>query len=131
MVFGDGAALESERRRGVVVRAAAEAVAASASVGAIAAEGVVVADGGPEDGCGAPTPEAAARPEPRAPAGPGITDDDVADRPPFRAITRRLARLQDGCDLAGFGIRRFDLPFLRAEFERARMEFRLRPAQSE
>lgn len=60
---------------------------------------------------------------PAATAVYGITDDDVADRPPFRAIVRRLARLLDGCDLAGFGIRRFDLPFLRAEFERAGREF--------
>jgi DNA polymerase-3 subunit epsilon len=63
---------------------------------------------------------------PTAAAVHGITDDDVADRPPFRAIARRLARLLGGCDLAGFGIRRFDLPFLRAEFARAGMVFRLK-----
>lgn len=62
---------------------------------------------------------------PAATAIHGITDDDVADRLPFRAIARRLARLLYGYHLAGFGIRRFDLPSLRAEFERAGMEFRV------
>src|SRR5262249_31745717 len=61
MVSCDGAAFKSERPRGLVVHAAAEAVAAVASVGAIAAEGVVVADGGVEDECGAAIPEAAAQ----------------------------------------------------------------------
>ena len=53
----------------------------------------------------------------------GITDRDVAERPRFRAIARRLARLLDDADLAGFNVRRFDLPFLAAEFARAGVEF--------
>src|SRR5262249_43160984 len=71
VVLGDGAAFESERRRGVVVQAAAEAVTAIACVGAIAAEGVVAADGGIEDERGAATPEAAAQAVAGAAAGPG------------------------------------------------------------
>lgn len=49
----------------------------------------------------------------------GITDDDVAAEPRFRQCAQALLLLLDECDLAGFNIRRFDLPLLIAEFERA------------
>ncbi len=54
---------------------------------------------------------------------PGIADEDVAGRPRFRAIAPRLARLLADADLAGFNIRRFDLPLLAAEFARAGVAF--------
>lgn len=53
----------------------------------------------------------------------GITDADVADEPPFAARARSLSQLLAPCDLAGFNIRRFDLPMLLAEFKRARVPF--------
>jgi DNA polymerase-3 subunit epsilon len=53
----------------------------------------------------------------------GITDDDVADEPPFSARAKALAELLDGCDLGGFNIRRFDLPMLVAEFKRSGVSF--------
>ncbi len=53
----------------------------------------------------------------------GITDDDVADRPPFRAYARALAESLDDCDIAGFAIERFHLPLLLAEFRRAGVDF--------
>ena len=53
----------------------------------------------------------------------GITDRDVAGRPPFSGIAPRLAAFLDGCDLAGFGIVRFDLPLLEAEFAREGIAF--------
>jgi len=56
---------------------------------------------------------------PGATAVHGITDDDVADAPPFGAFARGLAEYLEGCDLAGFGIERFDLPLLEAEMRRA------------
>jgi len=65
---------------------------------------------------GIPIPEAAV-------AVHGIADEDVAARPRFRAIAPRLARLLADADLAGFNLRRFDLPFLAAEFRRAGVEF--------
>ena len=65
---------------------------------------------------GVPIPEAAV-------AVHGITDEDVAARPRFRAIAPRLARLLADADLAGFNLRRFDLPFLAAEFRRAGVAF--------
>lgn len=56
---------------------------------------------------------------PGATAVHGITEDEVSDRPPFRSFAGAIATYLDGCDLAGFGIERFALPLLRAEFARA------------
>ena len=53
----------------------------------------------------------------------GITDADVAERPPFRAFARALAQSLEDCDLAGFAIERFHLPLLMAEFRRAGVGF--------
>jgi DNA polymerase-3 subunit epsilon len=53
----------------------------------------------------------------------GITDEDVADEPYFRQFARALAETLEGCDIAGFGVRRFDLPLLEAELKRADVEF--------
>jgi DNA polymerase-3 subunit epsilon len=61
--------------------------------------------------------------DPGATAVHGITDEDVADEAPFRFRARALAGLLEGCDLAGFNIRRFDLPMLEAEFARAGVPF--------
>lgn len=61
--------------------------------------------------------------DPGATAVHGITDEDVADEAPFRSRARALASLLEGCDLAGFNIRRFDLPMLEAEFARAGVPF--------
>jgi DNA polymerase-3 subunit epsilon len=45
----------------------------------------------------------------------GIGDDDVRDAPPFSAIAAELIALLDRADLAGFNVRRFDLPLLERE----------------
>jgi len=60
---------------------------------------------------------------PDATAVHGITDADVADEPSFSARAKSLAELLEPCDLAGFNIRRFDLPLLLAEFKRAGVPF--------
>ena len=60
---------------------------------------------------------------PEASAIHGITDEDVAEHPPFSARARSLARLLEPCDLGGFNLRRFDLPMLTAEFQRAGIPF--------
>ena len=60
---------------------------------------------------------------PDASAVHGITDEDVADEPPFAARAKALAELLEPCDLGGFNIRRFDLPLLLAEFKRAGVTF--------
>lgn len=49
----------------------------------------------------------------------GIRDEDVADEPPFSARARSLLKLLEPCDLAGFNVRRFDLPMLLAELRRS------------
>jgi DNA polymerase-3 subunit epsilon len=53
----------------------------------------------------------------------GITDDDVRHEAPFAARARSLAELLEACDLAGFNVRRFDVPMLMAEFRRAGVPF--------
>ncbi len=63
---------------------------------------------------------------PAATAVHGITDDDVADEEPFSRRARALAGLLDDADLAGFNIRRFDVPMLLAEFRRAGVDFEVR-----
>jgi DNA polymerase-3 subunit epsilon len=55
----------------------------------------------------------------------GITDDDVAGCPPFAAVAPDLLQFLAGADPAGFGICRFDLPLLAAEFNRAGLDFPL------
>jgi DNA polymerase-3 subunit epsilon len=60
---------------------------------------------------------------PEATAIHGIADKDVVDEPPFSARAKSLSDLLEGCDLAGFNIRRFDLPLLLAEFKRAGVPF--------
>ncbi len=53
----------------------------------------------------------------------GIYDGDVRDEAPFRARARSLFEQLDPCDLAGFNIRRFDVPMLVVEFKRAGLDF--------
>jgi len=60
---------------------------------------------------------------PDATAVHGISDEDVADEPSFSARAKSLAELLEPCDLAGFNIRRFDIPLLLAEFKRALVPF--------
>jgi DNA polymerase-3 subunit epsilon len=53
----------------------------------------------------------------------GIYDDDVKDEALFKTRARSLFEQLDPCDLAGFNIRRYDLPLLVAEFKRAGIVF--------
>ncbi len=55
----------------------------------------------------------------------GITNEDVANSPSFRAYARALAESLEDCDIAGFAVDRFHLPLLMAEFRRAGVEFSL------
>ncbi|MEW6365424.1 MAG: 3'-5' exonuclease [Acidobacteriota bacterium] len=58
-----------------------------------------------------------------------IRDKDVAGKPIFKAVARQIAAVLEGCDLGGFGIIRFDVPMLAAEFKRAGMDFALKDAR--
>jgi DNA polymerase III subunit epsilon len=62
---------------------------------------------------------------PDATAIHGIADADVANEPRFAQLAASLRRLLDGCDLCGFNLKRFDLPFLNAEFNRASLPLSL------
>ena len=53
----------------------------------------------------------------------GITDADVADAPAFAAVAPDLAAFLEGCDLAGYNLRGFDIPLLAREFERVKVPF--------
>ena len=62
---------------------------------------------------------------PGAAAVHGITDADVADKPPFSVIAANFARYLDDCDLGGYNLLNFDVPLLQAEFQRAAVPFSL------
>jgi DNA polymerase-3 subunit epsilon len=46
----------------------------------------------------------------------GIRDEDVSDAPTFRQVARALLDVFKDADLAGFNVRRFDVPLLDREF---------------
>lgn len=52
-----------------------------------------------------------------------ITDEDVANEPPFSRIAPALAKVFTGCDIAGFNSNRFDIPMLAEEFARVGIDF--------
>ncbi len=53
----------------------------------------------------------------------GITDLDVAMAPTLDAVAPEILRELDGCDLAGFNLLRFDVPFLAEELFRVGVEW--------
>ncbi len=48
-----------------------------------------------------------------------ITDETVREAPPFQHFAPQIHTFLEDCDLAGFNIARFDVPFLQAELKRA------------
>ena len=63
---------------------------------------------------------------PGAQAVHGISDEDVKDCPTFRQVAKSLARLMEGCDIAGYNSLKFDIPMLAEEFLRAGIDFDFR-----
>ena len=55
----------------------------------------------------------------------GIYDKDVENEPTFKSVAASLHMYLEGCDLAGYNIKRFDVPLLVEEFKRAGYEFDL------
>jgi DNA polymerase-3 subunit epsilon len=53
----------------------------------------------------------------------GISDADVAKEPAFRQYAKSISDFLEGCDIAGFNVIKFDLPFLEAEFARSNVDF--------
>jgi DNA polymerase III subunit epsilon len=62
---------------------------------------------------------------PEATAIHGITDEAVADAPPLEAVAHTIQNELEGCDLGGFNLLRFDIPFLAEEFFRIGLEWDL------
>jgi len=60
---------------------------------------------------------------PEATAVHGITDADVAGESMFQQYAKSVRDFLEGCDIAGFNVIKFDLPFLEAEFRRVGIEF--------
>ncbi len=53
----------------------------------------------------------------------GIYDKDVAPKPLFKQVAKKLFEFFEGCDLGGFNAITFDVPMLSAEFDRCDIEF--------
>jgi len=47
-----------------------------------------------------------------------ITNEDIAQAPSFKDIAPQVLAFLEGCDLAGFGISRYDIPLLKEELKR-------------
>ena len=62
---------------------------------------------------------------PGATAVHGIREEDVRDEPPFRRIARGLLDLLADADIAGFNVRRFDLPLLDRELRECDLDLKL------
>lgn len=53
----------------------------------------------------------------------GIYDKDVKDEPEFNQVAKSLNDFLAGCDLGGYNLVRFDVPFIIEEFIRAGIDF--------
>ena len=63
---------------------------------------------------------------PGAQAIHGISDEDVKDCPTLKQVAKSLAKLMEGCDIAGYNSLKFDIPMLAEEFLRAGVDFDFR-----
>jgi DNA polymerase-3 subunit epsilon len=53
----------------------------------------------------------------------GITNEDVQNQPPFKAVAGDVLEMMRNSDLAGYNLKSFDLPVLHAELKRAGHDF--------
>lgn len=49
----------------------------------------------------------------------GISDKDVEGKPTFKELAPDILNIMQGCDIAGYNIVKFDIPFIRVEFHRS------------
>jgi len=56
----------------------------------------------------------------------GITDEDVKDAPVFSEVAKNIAKIFEGCDLAGYSSNKFDIPLLAEELLRADVDVDLK-----
>ena len=55
----------------------------------------------------------------------GIKDEDVADKPTFKEIAKKVDEFMSDCDLGGFNSNRFDIPLLVEELLRVDIDFKI------
>ena len=55
----------------------------------------------------------------------GITNEQVADAPTFNSYAKALQQYMQGCDIAGFAVRRFHIRILKNEFRNAGISLEL------
>ena len=60
----------------------------------------------------------------------GITDEMVANEPPFRELAPKVSALIKDSDLAGYNSNRFDIPLLAEELLRAEIDFDMKKSMS-
>jgi len=60
----------------------------------------------------------------------GISDEDIADAPTFKDISKEVYQIVKDCDLGGFNSNRFDIPVLAEEMLRADIDFDMKNTQS-
>lgn len=63
---------------------------------------------------------------PKTTAIHGISDEDVKDAPPFSEMAKKLSKIIEGCDLAGYNSNKFDIPLLAEELLRAEVDIDLK-----
>ena len=56
----------------------------------------------------------------------GIKDEDVKDKPTFTEIAKEIAKIFQGCDIAGYNSNKFDIPLLAEEFLRSGVDIDLK-----
>lgn len=60
----------------------------------------------------------------------GISDDDIADAPTFKEISKEVYHIIKDSDLGGFNSNRFDIPVLAEEMLRADIDFDMKHTKS-
>ncbi len=53
----------------------------------------------------------------------GISNEDVKGKPTFKELAQNIINIIDGCDIAGYNIIKFDIPFIRVEFQRSGISY--------
>jgi DNA polymerase-3 subunit epsilon len=63
---------------------------------------------------------------PKVTAIHGIKDEDVKDAPTFSEVGKTIAKIFEGCDIAGYNSNKFDIPLLAEEMLRAEIDIDLK-----
>jgi DNA polymerase III subunit epsilon len=63
---------------------------------------------------------------PKVTAIHGIKDEDVKDAPTFTEVGKTIAKILEGCDIAGYNSNKFDIPLLAEEMLRAEIDIDLK-----